>query len=65
MIQHSKPRALGAATKLVKDAHGNLHRVPAHTMAPPRKRGGLAEWLAAKGHRVAGLDAANATGDAA
>lgn len=36
------------ATRLIPDAAGRLHRVPAHVGAPPRQRGGLGDWLSSR-----------------
>lgn len=39
-------RYTAKATRLMPALYGGFIRVPAHVMAEPRKRGGLADWLA-------------------
>lgn len=38
-------RYAAKATRLIEACPGQFRRVPAYVAAPPRKRGGLADWL--------------------
>lgn len=41
-------RYAAKATRLMPAPYGGFVRVPAYVVAEPRKRGGLADWLAAR-----------------